>query len=209
MDGKRKRKFCMSLRIFGINTLHLLESFRVWVKYDLPSEVFGRILSMVSCLESDWWCRGLLGLRTQGSIIGSSSCHLIQFITALFSTATHLARTLEFATNSPWWWWATRRKTKTLKGSADHQNFQGHTATNSLNPGGKAQSPQAAMSNRIEAPRGRICRPSHAGMRLLNVISEWCLNEAPPLFCGSFTELNQRCCRNLFALDPDGVTCEG
>ena len=27
-----------------------------------------------------------------------------------------------------------KRKTKMLKGSADHQNFQGHTATNSLDP---------------------------------------------------------------------------
>ena len=34
-------------------------------------------------------------------------------------------------------------------------------------------------------------------------------SEAPPLFCGSFMERNERSCRNLFAPDPDGVMCEG
>lgn len=30
-----------------------------------------------------------------------------------------------------------KKKSKTLKGSADHQNFQGHTATNLLESGGQ------------------------------------------------------------------------
>jgi len=30
-----------------------------------------------------------------------------------------------------------KKKNKNVEGSADHQNFQGHTATNSLNPGAK------------------------------------------------------------------------
>jgi len=66
MGGRGMRKICMSLRIFGINTLHLLKAFRLWMEYELHSDVFGLQIGY-GLVPSDWLCGGLLGLRTQGS----------------------------------------------------------------------------------------------------------------------------------------------
>jgi hypothetical protein len=66
MGGRRKKKICMSLRIFGIYTC-------IFCIFSSVEQIWpgcwslGCIWRVVSCLVHDWLCGRLLGLETQGS----------------------------------------------------------------------------------------------------------------------------------------------
>lgn len=96
-----------------------------------------------------------------------------------------------------------KKKSKNVDSSADHQNFQGHPTTYSLESGGQNLGTTLPYRIVMNLPAGE-----YADHLLQACASMSYRNEAPPLFCGSLTEQNQRC-RNLFAGHPDEVKCVG
>jgi hypothetical protein len=161
---------------------------------------------MVSCPMHDW----LDGRTTRSSEPqGSSSDLLVPTDTSLHRFRSnllqsgpnflHLRRTLR---NSG----GPREEIKIVEGSADHQNFRDIRQLIRCNGGAKNLGTCIAVSNRIEARRGANMQTISCRHAPQCHITE---RKGPPLFCGSFTKLNQIHYRNLFAGHPDGVISEG